>query len=123
MESKNAIAALAALAQESRLTVFRLLVQAGPTGLAAGEIAAELKVPAATLSFHLKELSHADLVASRQEGRFVFYSANFDQMGALVAFLTENCCMRDGVSCLPQANCRPAETGRSPKSRRKGVKA
>ena len=123
MESKNAITALAALAQESRLAVFRLLVQAGPTGIAAGEIAGELKLPPATLSFHLKELSHAELVASRQEGRFVFYSANFEQMGALVAFLTENCCMREGVSCLPQANCCPAETGRSVKSKRKGVKA
>ena len=122
MESKNAIQALAALAQESRLAVFRLLVQHGPTGVSAGEIAAELKLPPATLSFHLKELSHANLVLARQEGRFVFYSANFEQMGALVAFLTENCCERDGVSCAPQANCRPAETGRSMKPKRKGVK-
>jgi DNA-binding transcriptional ArsR family regulator len=113
MESKNAVQALAALAQESRLAVFRLLVQAGPTGVSAGEIAADLKLPPATLSFHLKELSHASLVQARQEGRFVFYSANFEQMGELVGFLTENCCGRDGVSCAPQV----------PKSRRKGVKA
>jgi DNA-binding transcriptional ArsR family regulator len=113
MENSVVVRALAALAQESRLAVFRLLVQAGPTGVAAGEIAAELKLPPATLSFHLKELSHANLVVARQEGRFIFYSANFEQMGELVGFLTENCCGRDGVSCAPQV----------PKSRRKGVKA
>ena len=123
MESTSAIQALAALAQESRLAVFRLLVQAGPTGVSAGEIAAELKLAPATLSFHLKELSHANLVLARQQGRFVFYSANFEQMGALVAFLTENCCAHDGVACVPQSHCRLAETGRSVKSKRKGVKA
>jgi DNA-binding transcriptional ArsR family regulator len=80
MESKSAIAALAALAQENRLAVFRLLVQAGPTGVSAGEIGSDLKIPPATLSFHLKELSHAGLVVARQEGRFIFYSANFEQM-------------------------------------------
>src|SRR5262252_497389 len=120
MEYKNAIVALAALAQESRLAVFRLLVEAGPTGMAAGEIATELKLPPATLSFHLKELSHANLVLARQDGRFIFYSANFDQMGALVAFLTENCCERDGVSCGPGIDCRPSQA--MPKTRRKGVK-
>ena len=123
MESKVAVQALAALAQGNRLAIFRLLVQAGPTGMAAGEVAAELKLAPATLSFHLKELSHADLVLARQDGRFIFYSANFEQMGALVAFLTENCCTRDGVACLPQANCRPSEVGRSVKPRSKGVKA
>jgi len=123
MESKSAIQALAALAQENRLAVFRLLVEAGPTGVSAGEIAAELKLAPATLSFHLKELSHASLVLARQEGRFVFYSANFDQMGALVAFLTENCCTRDGVACAPAASRRPSQTGVSSKSKRKGVKA
>ncbi len=91
--------------------------------MSAGEIGAELKIPPATLSFHLKELNHAELVAARQEGRFIFYSANFEQMGALVAFLTENCCTRDGVVCLPQVNCRPSQTGRSVKPKRKGVKA
>lgn len=123
MESKTVIRALAALAQETRLGIFRLLVQAGPTGMAAGEIGAELKIAPATLSFHLKELSYADLIAARQDGRFIFYSANFDQMGALVAFLTENCCTRDGVVCAPAANCRPSATGGSSKSKRKGVKA
>ena len=105
---------------ESRLAVFRLLVQAGPTGVSAGEIAAELKLPPATLSFHLKELSHANLVLARQEGRFVFYSANFEQMGALVGFLTENCCERDGVSCGPGIDCRPSQA--MAKTRRKGVR-
>jgi ArsR family transcriptional regulator, arsenate/arsenite/antimonite-responsive transcriptional repressor len=97
MENKNAITALAALAQESRLATFRLLVQAGPEGLAASRIAETLGLPASSLSFHLKELTHADLITPRQEGRFVIYAARFDTMNALVAFLTENCC--GGQSC------------------------
>jgi ArsR family transcriptional regulator len=101
MESKAAIGALAALAQDSRLQVYRLLVQAGPEGVAASEIAEKLGIPANTLSFHLKTLSHADLVLSRQEGRFVYYSANYEQMNGLLAFLSKNCC--GGRSCLPTA--------------------
>ncbi|WP_371766896.1 ArsR/SmtB family transcription factor [Massilia sp.] len=97
MENKNAIAALAALAQESRLATFRLLVQAGPEGLAASRIAEALGLPASSLSFHLKELTHANLVVPRQEGRFIIYTARFDTMHALVGFLTENCC--GGQSC------------------------
>jgi DNA-binding transcriptional ArsR family regulator len=97
MESKAAVTALAALAQDSRLQVYRLLVQAGPDGLAASEIAERLGIPANTLSFHLKTLSHADLVQSRQEGRFIFYSTNYEQMNSLLGFLTENCC--SGQSC------------------------
>ena len=112
METKTAVRALAALAQETRLGIFRLLVEAGPTGMAAGEIGAELEIPPATLSFHLKELSNAELVGARQEGRFIFYSAHFEQMGTLVGFLTESCCARDGVAC-----------GRPDKPKRKGVKA
>ena len=123
MESKLATRALAALAQETRLGIFRFLVQAGPTGMAAGEIAAELAIAPATLSFHLKELSHADLVIARQEGRFIFYSTNFSQMNALVAFLTENCCARDGVSCAPPTRSRASRTGGTSKSKRKGVKS
>jgi len=99
MESKVAVEALAALAQDSRLQLYRLLVQAGPEGLAASEIAERLGVPANTLSFHLKTLSHADLVTSRQEGRYIYYSTNYEQMNALLAFLTENCC--GGRSCAP----------------------
>jgi DNA-binding transcriptional ArsR family regulator len=101
MESKGAVEALGALAQDSRLQVYRLLAQAGPEGLAASEIAERLGVPANTLSFHLKTLSHADLVLSRQEGRFIYYSANYEQMNALLQFLTENCC--GGRSCMPAA--------------------
>jgi ArsR family transcriptional regulator len=99
MESKNAVEALGALAQDSRLEIYRLLVQAAPGGVAASEIAERLGVPANTLSFHLKTLSHADLVLSRQEGRFIYYSANYEQMNALLGFLTENCC--GGRSCTP----------------------
>lgn len=96
-----AVESLSALAQDSRLQVYRLLVQAGPEGVAAGEIAERLKVPANTLSFHLKTLSRAGLVLSRQDGRFIYYSANYEQMNALVGFLTENCC--GGRSCKPSA--------------------
>lgn len=99
MEPKAAVRALGALAQDSRLEVYRLLVQAGPDGVAASDIAERLGIPANTLSFHLKTLSHADLVESRQEGRFIYYSANYEQMNALLGFLTENCC--GGRSCVP----------------------
>ncbi|MBI5937382.1 MAG: helix-turn-helix transcriptional regulator [Betaproteobacteria bacterium] len=99
MEFKQTVQRLAALAQENRLTVFRLLVQAGPDGLAAGRIAEALGLAPATLSFHLKELTHAGLVQARQEGRFIFYSADFAAMNDLIATLTENCC--GGEPCLP----------------------
>lgn len=99
MESKNAVEALGALAQDSRLQVYRLLVQAGPAGLAASDIADRLGIPANTLSFHLKTLSHADLVHSRQDGRFIYYSTNYEQMNALLGFLSEKCC--GARSCLP----------------------
>jgi DNA-binding transcriptional ArsR family regulator len=126
MESKQAVNALAALAQENRLAIFRLLVERGPSGVSAGEIGAELKIAPATLSFHLKELSHADLAVARQDGRYIFYSANFERMNALVGFLTENCCARDGVSCAPGTVCAPV-SGASPapvaRAKRKGVKS
>lgn len=99
MDTKPALAALAALAQESRLATYRLLVQAGPAGLSATRIAGSLDVPPSSLSFHLKELAHADLVTSRQEGRFIIYAANFGTMHALLGFLTENCC--GGQPCPP----------------------
>lgn len=92
MKSIEAVQALAAIAQETRLAVFRALVVAGPEGLAAGRIATALEVAPATLSFHLKELDHAGLVSARQQGRYVIYSANFARMNALLAYLTENCC-------------------------------
>lgn len=93
---------LAALAQETRLAVFRQLVEAGPAGRAAGELAETLGCAPATLSFHLKELSHAGLIAGRQEGRYVIYAANFASMNDLLAFMTENCCRAspaDGCGC------------------------
>lgn len=106
MEIKSALAALSALAQETRLAVFRYLVEAGPEGMTVGRIGEALEVPAATLSFHLKELSHAGLVASRQESRFIWYSANYESMNGLIAYLTENCCRGQpeacGVGCAPQ---------------------
>ena len=95
MDTKNALAALTAVAQESRLAVFRLLVRCGPDGLAASKIADQLGIAPSSLSFHLKELAHAALVSQRQDGRFVIYSANFDTMNALIAFMTENCCAGD----------------------------
>jgi ArsR family transcriptional regulator len=92
MDNKEAVLALAALAQESRLAAYRLLVQAGPDGLAASKIAEALGIAPSSLSFHLKELTHANLVVPRQEGRFVIYAAQFDAMNALLGFLTQNCC-------------------------------
>jgi DNA-binding transcriptional ArsR family regulator len=100
MKAIDAVAALAALAQETRLAVFRLLVQAGPSGLAAGEIGTRLDIPANTLSFHLKTLSQAGLLDARQEGRFIYYAAAYARMDDLIAFLTDNCC--NGGSCLPK---------------------
>lgn len=101
MEHKAVVAALAALAQDSRLAIFRLLVQSGPGGLSAGKIAEAVGIPPSSLSFHLKELTHAHLVSPRQERRFVIYSANFQAMHELVSFLTENCC--GGAPCAPVA--------------------
>jgi DNA-binding transcriptional ArsR family regulator len=105
------IDALGALAQRSRLDIFRLLVETGPQGLAAGAVAEKLELPAATLSFHMAHLARAGLVHARQDGRFIFYSANFDNMNALVGYLTENCC--SGGSCA--AACAPA--GSKPRRR------
>jgi len=100
METEQVIDALAALAQRSRLSIFRLLVEAGPAGLAAGAIGEKLELPPATLSFHLAHLARAGLVHGRQEGRFVIYSASFENMNTLVGYLTENCC--GGAVCAPR---------------------
>ena len=100
-----AVEALAALAQESRLSVFRLLVQAGKEGVAAGVLGDKLGIPPATLSFHLKTLAHAKLVNSRSEGRYVIYSANYAGMDKLIAYLTEHCCAGDTAQCAPVKKC------------------
>ncbi len=105
MKIESAVEALAALAQESRLEVFRLLVQVGPEGLAAGVLGERLGITPATLSFHLKVLFHAKLVKSRTEGRFVIYSANFAEMDNLISYLTEHCCAGDAAQCAPIKKC------------------
>jgi DNA-binding transcriptional ArsR family regulator len=111
MDARLAVNSLAALAQESRLAIYRLLVEAGPTGLSVGEIGASVRIAPATLSFHLKELSHAGLVKARQEGRFIYYSPSFDRMNRLLGYLTENCCARDGVGC--ETDCCSGTAARS----------
>ena len=100
MEINDAVTSLAALAQESRLAIYRLLVQAGPAGMAVGRIGENLGIPAATLSFHLKELTRAELITARQDGRFIYYSVNFPQMAALLGYLTDNCCRGMPQECL-----------------------
>lgn len=105
MKIELAVEELAALAQESRLSIFRLLVQAGKEGVAAGVLGEKLGIPPATLSFHLKTLTHAKLIKSRTEGRFVIYSANFTEMDKLIAYLTEHCCAGDATQCAPRKTC------------------
>jgi DNA-binding transcriptional ArsR family regulator len=116
MDARTAVASLAALAQDSRLAIFRLLVEAGPTGLAVGEIGAGLAIAPATLSFHLKELAHAGLIAARQEGRYIYYSASYARMNGLIGYLTDNCCARDSTRCAP--TCGTTARGR-PRARSK----
>jgi ArsR family transcriptional regulator len=106
MEKTDAVAALAALAQANRLDVFRLLVQAGPVGLPAGEVATALELAPNTLSFHFDRLRVAGLVTVRRAGRSMIYAARFETMNALLGYLTENCC-QGALSCGP-AVCRPA---------------
>jgi ArsR family transcriptional regulator, arsenate/arsenite/antimonite-responsive transcriptional repressor len=108
MKKARAIAALAALAQESRLDVFRLLVQSGPDGLAAGEISARLGVPSPTLSFHLNHLKYAGLVTSRRDSRSIIYSADYKAMNDLLGYLTENCC-RGAAELCASAGCKAAQ--------------
>lgn len=106
MDQSSVVASLGALAQESRLAIYRDLVEAGPKGLSVGEIGADLDVAPATLSFHLKELLNAGLISARQDGRYIFYSARFDRMNELVGYLTENCCARDGCCDKPRRAAR-----------------
>ncbi len=118
MDSTATLKALAALAQDTRLALFRLLVEQGPAGLTPGKIADVLDVPPATLSFHLKELANAGLIRARQESRFIHYSADFEAMNGLVAYLTENCCRASGgcdAACAPE--CNPKSIPRRPATR------
>ena len=107
----EAARALSALGHETRLAIFRILVQAGPPGVAAGEIARALDLAPNALSFHLKDLAHAGLIGSRQEGRYLIYSADFQSMNAVVSYLMENCC--GGVSCEEPAAAVKAKNRRS----------
>ena len=118
METKDMIAALGALAQETRLAIFRLLVEAGPAGMPVGAIAEKLQLANATLSFHLKELTHAGLTVAQPQGRSIIYSARFETMNGLIAYLTENCCA--GSSCSPSiAACAPDCAPKSSVTKRK----
>lgn len=101
MEKLEALAALGALAQETRLDIYRLLVQAGPDGLAAGQIGEQLGLPSATLAFHLKELKNARLASCTRNGRSLIYAAEYPVMNGLLSFLTENCCGRGAIDRLP----------------------
>jgi ArsR family transcriptional regulator len=113
METSDAVAALAALAQDSRLDVFRLLVQAGPEGMPAGGVAAALDLAPNTLTFHFDRLRQAGLVTVRRDGRSMIYAARFEAMNALLGFLTENCCGGAPEKCAPAAVCKPTRARRT----------
>jgi len=109
MKKTSAVAALWALAQETRLDIYRHLVQAGPDGVAAGDIGSRLGLPAPTLSFHLAQMKHAGLILAERRGRSIRYAANYPVMNRLLAYLTENCCGGDAAACAPAA-CGPAKS-------------
>jgi len=111
METTDAVAALAALAQDNRLDVYRLLVQAGPEGMPAGAVAEALDLAPNTLTFHFDRLRVAGLVSVRREGRSMIYAARYEAMNSLIGFLTENCCR--GAPCTPATSCKPARGTRS----------
>jgi DNA-binding transcriptional ArsR family regulator len=113
MEKAAAVDALAALAQDHRLGAYRLLVQAGPDGMPAGEVAAALGLPPNTLTFHLDRLRQADLVTVRREGRSMIYAARYDTMNGLLAYLTENCCRGAKDACESITSCSPARSKRA----------
>jgi ArsR family transcriptional regulator len=123
MEIKPAVIALAALAQETRLAIFRLLIEAGPEGVSAGRIGETLEIPGATLSFHLKELARAGLISSRQQKQFIYYATDFEAMAELMAFLTKNCCQGMPQKCLVDVQtalkrcCSPKAKSKSARSR------
>jgi ArsR family transcriptional regulator len=118
MEGKQVVAALGALAHETRLAVFRLLVQRGPDGLSAGSIAETLDMPPSSLTFHLQQLMHAGLITQRRLSRQLFYATDFAAMNALMGYLTENCCGR-GEVCAPA--CGPGKTGRAAATRKRSA--
>ena len=107
MENREAVSALAALAQDNRLDIFRLLVQAGPEGMAAGQVAERLGLAPNTLTFHFDRLRFAGLVTVRRNGRSMIYAARFEAMNNLVSFLTENCCQGAPEKCAPMPVCKP----------------
>lgn len=123
MEIKTAVSALGALAQETRLEIFRLLVIAGAEGVSAGRIGEELEVPGATLSFHLKELVHSGLVSSRQEKQFIYFAVDYERMAELMTYLTQNCCQGMPEKCLTVVEtalgscCAPAKSKSTSKRR------
>ncbi len=116
MEKQEVLAALVALGHETRLDIFRLLMQAGPKGLAAGQLGERLALPPATLSFHLSQLKHADLITFRRESRSLIYSAAYPVMNALLAYMTENCCQGAAASCEAAApsTCQPKGSHETP---------
>ncbi|MCK0098589.1 metalloregulator ArsR/SmtB family transcription factor [Qipengyuania sp. S6317L1] len=111
MKADRVIRALSALAQEHRLAAFRLLVQAGEEGVAAGALAEKLDVPPSSMSFHLAQLANAGLVAQRRESRSIIYSADYAAMNGLMGYLTENCC--GGIACSDDAACLPSPQRKS----------
>ncbi|RUL62013.1 transcriptional regulator [Dyella dinghuensis] len=116
MQTKQAITILSALAQESRLAVYRLLIEHAPEGLAASVIAEKLGLANATLSFHLKELSHAGLVTSQQDGRFIYYTPVIEAMNELVGYLTDHCCSQSQTRCVVgSTSCKPAKVAAKPR--------
>jgi ArsR family transcriptional regulator, arsenate/arsenite/antimonite-responsive transcriptional repressor len=121
MKKQDALAILAALAQDNRLDVFRILVEAGPEGMAAGHIGASLRLPPNALTFHLDRLREAGLVTSRREGRSMIYTARFDAMDSLVSYLTDHCCQGRPELCKPKITKRTKSTGMGKGARRTSV--
>src|ERR1043165_948838 len=115
MKNTDAVSALAALAQENRLDVYRLLVRTGPEGMPAGQVAEALKLAPNTLTFHFDRLRAADLVTVRREGRSMIYAARFETMNALLGYLSDNCCGGAPDKCLPARCCKPAKARRRKK--------